>query len=66
MEHLRIEIWDHIYRSGPQTREQIAQALRIDIGTVQATVEHEWFEVLESTVQIATGKPPSPAPGLIG
>ncbi len=66
MEHLRIEIWDHIYRSGPQSREQLAESLRLDPATVAAVVEHEWFEILDSKVQIATGEPPKPAQGLVG
>lgn len=66
MDQLRAEIWDHLYRSGPQTVEQIASSLRIDRVTVHAAVEHEWFEILDSTVRIATGKPPQTSPGLIG
>lgn len=65
MEHLRVEIWDLIYKSGPQPREQIAESLKIELETVATAVEHEWFEVLDSKVHIATGNPPSPAPGLI-
>lgn len=66
MEHLRIEIWDLIYKSGPLSRERIAEALEIDLETAASVVEHEWFEILDSNVQIATEEPPSPAPGLIG
>lgn len=66
MEHLRVEIWDLIYKSGPQSREQISESLGIDAVTVASVVEHEWFEITDSKVQIATGKPPSPAQGLVG
>ena len=66
MEHLRVEIWDLVYKSGPQSREQIAESLQIELETVTSVVEHEWFEVVDSKVQIATGKPPTPATGLIG
>ena len=58
MDHMRIEIWDHIYRSGPQSREQIADSLRMDVSTVAAMVEHAWFEILDAKVQIATEAPP--------
>lgn len=66
MEHLRIEIWDLIYKSGPLSRERIAESLKIELETAATVVEHEWFEILDSNVQIATGKPRSPASGLIG
>ena len=66
MEHLRVEIWDLIYQSGPQSREQIAESLKIGVETVASVVEHEWFEILDSKVQIATRKATSAAPGLIG
>ena len=66
MDDLRIEIWDLIYRSGPQSRDQIAELLGVDAATVATVVDHEWFEIFESKVRIATGKPPSPAQGLIG
>ena len=66
MDHLRAEIWDHIFRSGPQSQQQVAASLGIDTPTVSTAVEHEWFEILDSKVQIATGKPPSPPKGIIG
>lgn len=66
MEHLRVEIWDLIYRSGPQSREQIAESLSINLETVATVVQHEWFDISDSKVQIATGKPPTSATGLVG
>ncbi|MCA9213304.1 MAG: hypothetical protein KDB27_09580 [Planctomycetales bacterium] len=57
MEQLRIQIWDHIYRSGPQSTDQISSELNIDVTTVVMAVEHEWFERLDSIVQIAVQKP---------
>ena len=66
MDHLRVEIWDLIYRSGPQSREQLAESLSIDIATVASVVEHDWFEIEETKVRIATGKPPSAPQGLMG
>ena len=59
MDQLRTEIWDHLYRSGPQTVEQIAGSLRMDAVTVIAVTEHEWFETQGSEVRIATAKPPT-------
>lgn len=64
MDQLRTEIWDHLYRSGPQTVEQIAGGLRMEAITVVEVIEHNWFEVVDSKVQIATGKPPSAKQGL--
>lgn len=64
MEQLRFEIYDLIYNSGPLTREQIAESLKVDLATVGNVVEHEWFEILDFKVQIATAKPPSSASGL--
>lgn len=58
MEHLRVEVWDLIYKSGPQSREQLAESLKIELETVATVVEHEWFEILDAKVQIATGKSP--------
>ena len=57
MEQIRIQIWDQIYRSGPQSTDQIASELNIDVTTVAMAVEHEWFERLDSIVQIAVRKP---------
>jgi len=58
MDQLRDTVWDHLFRSGPQTVEQIAGSLLVDASIVIAVTEHEWFEVLDSKVQIAMGKPP--------
>ena len=66
MEQLRVEIWDLIYKSGPLSREQLAESLKIEVETVASVVEHEWFEILDAKVQIATSEPPSPASGLMG
>ena len=66
MEQLRVEIWDLIYKSGPKSREQVAESLGIEPTMVTSVVEHEWFEIQDSKIQIATGKPPSPAQGLMG
>ena len=60
MDDLRTEIWDHIYRSGPQTMEQLVDTTRLNAATVSAAVDHEWFERQGDTVLIATGKPQSP------
>ena len=65
MDQLRVDIWDLIYRTGPQTREQIAEALGADATMVATVVEHEWFEILDATVSIATENPQSPSQGLV-
>lgn len=65
MDHIRTEIWDLLYGSGPQTVEQIAGNLRIDAITVTEVIAHEWFEVLDSKVQIATRRPPDALQSLI-
>lgn len=56
MEQLRMDIWDHIFRSGPQSCEQLAEKLAVDVVSITTVVEHEWFVILDSKVQIATGK----------
>ena len=66
MDNTRTEVWDFLYRSGPQTVEQIALGIGIDATTVGAVIAHEWFEVVDANVQIATTKPPNSVTGLIG
>ena len=66
MEHTRNEIWDLLYKSGPQTIEQLAAGVGTDQATVNTIVCHEWFEVVDAKVQIATTKPPSANTGMIG
>lgn len=59
MDHLRTEIWDHLYRSGPQTIDQLADKLRLNTVSVSSVIDHEWFEIQGVTVLIATGGPKS-------
>ena len=60
MDQTRNEIWDFLYRTGPQTVEQIANGLGIDVAIVNVVVFHDWFEILDdATVRIATTKPPN-------
>ena len=66
MDHLRVEIWDLIYKSGPKSQEQIAESLGIDLTTVGNVVEHEWFEIVDFKIRIASGKPPSPVQEVSG
>ena len=56
MNHLRIEIWDFVYKSGPQTVDQIAERLRFDREMVNIAVAHEWFLRRGETVIIATNE----------
>jgi hypothetical protein len=66
MGHSHEEIWDYLYRSGPQTVEQIAHAAGVDTSTVDAIVAHEWFQVVDAKVEIAMRKPlPSIAGGSV-
>ena len=66
MDSLRTDIWDHLYRSGPKTAEQIASHLRVDVDTVVTIIQHDWFEVMDSKVRIASRLPPSETKGLVG
>lgn len=66
MEDLRTQIFDHLYRSGPQNIEQIAGSLGLDRETITAAVEHEWFETFDAEVRIAVGKTPNSSQGSIG
>ena len=66
MDDTRTQVWDFLYRSGPQTVEQIADGTRIDAITISAAIAHEWFEVVDAKVQIAISEPPSSLSGLIG
>ena len=54
MEHLRTEIWDFVYTSGPQTIDQIAETLRLNQEMVHMAVDHEWFGRLGEAITIAT------------
>ena len=56
MEQLRTEIWDLVYRSGPQTVHQIAETLRLNPVMVNIVVDHEWFLRQGETVVIATNE----------
>ena len=56
MEHLRTEIWDFVYKSGPQTILQIAERLRLNQEMVSIAVDHEWFLRRDETVAIATNE----------
>lgn len=42
------EAQDVIYASGPLSREQLADSLKIELETVASVVEHEWFEILDA------------------
>lgn len=53
-EVLRANIWDHVYKTGPQSIEQIAEHSQLASETVVALVDHAWFAVTADTVAIAT------------
>ena len=54
MEHLRNEIWDFVYTSGPQTIDKIAESLQLNQEMVLVAVDHEWFGRLGEAITIAT------------
>ena len=54
-EQLRTNVWDRIYVAGPQSIEQLAEFLQLDADTVQNLVQHPWFSMNETMVEIATG-----------
>ena len=53
MQHVRNEIWDFVFKSGPQTIDQIAENLQLNQETVNVAVAHEWFLMRGDTVNIA-------------
>ncbi len=53
-EQLRANIWDHIYKSGPQSVEQLAEHLQLSPQMVIGLVDHAWFSVQDNLVNIAT------------
>ena len=59
MDRIRTEIWDFVYKSGPQTVVQIAEKLRLNHETVNAVIDHAWFSRQGDTVLIATNEVPS-------
>ena len=56
MEHIRAEIWDFVYKTGPQTANEIAAKLRLNEQMVKIAVDHEWFTREGETVAIATNE----------
>ena len=56
MEHIRTEIWDFVYKSGPQTINQIAERLGLNQTMVNIAVDHEWFLRRGENVTIATSE----------
>lgn len=54
VEQLRTEIWDEIYKSGPRSVSALAENRQIPEQSVLVAVEHDWFEVSEELVSIAS------------
>jgi hypothetical protein len=54
MNQLRIDIWDHIYKSGPCSIAQIANHFRISYEEVQEAIVNDWFAVQDEVVSNAT------------
>lgn len=57
-EDLRVDIWDLIYRDGPQSIEQLSEQLQMGPPTVAGLVDHAWFFTLENKVHIAVEEQP--------
>ncbi|MCA9132603.1 MAG: hypothetical protein KDA45_05600 [Planctomycetales bacterium] len=53
-EQLRTNIWDHIYRSGPQSVGQLAEQMQLSPQMVVGLVDHAWFSIHDEVVEIAT------------
>lgn len=53
-EQLRVDIWDHIYASGPQSVQQLADQMRLSQQQVVGLVDHAWFSAHEELIGIAT------------
>ncbi len=53
-EQLRADIWDHIYATGPQSVQQLADQLQLSQQQVVGLVDHAWFSVHEELIGIAT------------
>ena len=54
MDDLRNQIFDTIYRSGPQTVEQLVTTLSSNTNDVTIGVCHEWFKIQGDQIFIAT------------
>lgn len=54
MDQARTDIWDLVFKSGPQTIGQIALQMTIDPAEVMSIVSHDWFTLQGDTVSIAT------------
>ena len=53
-EQMRTEIWDEIYKSGPQSIDRLAQQFDMTAEMLASLVDHVWFTTDESLVTIAT------------
>lgn len=52
-EQLRSNIWDQIYRDGPQTIGHLSEQMQMSIPAVFDLVDHAWFAVRDEQVDIA-------------
>ncbi len=53
MDQIRIDVWDLVFRSGPQSISQIAETLPLEPREVEAAVDHAWFTLQNDIVSIA-------------
>lgn len=56
MDDIRTQIFDLVFKNGPQSLIQIAQTLELDEETVRAATDHGWFVRQGETVVIATNE----------
>ncbi|MCA9128514.1 MAG: hypothetical protein KDB22_15610 [Planctomycetales bacterium] len=53
-EQIRTEIWDEIYKSGPQSIAILAEVKQLDEQVILSVVQHDWFDLDDQIVSIAT------------
>ena len=58
MDQMRIDVWDLVFQSGPQTIAQIVATTQLDQQIVEAVVNHAWFDVQGDIVSIAASSTP--------
>ena len=55
MDDLRCEIWDFLYRTNqPQSVETLARHLASDEQMIRAAIDHDWFDVMQDLIGVAT------------
>ena len=52
-EQLRADLWDDIYKDGPQSVASLAASRQLTHQTVIGLVYHAWFVIINDVVSIA-------------